>query len=100
MLEVDTSLVRQLKPTSALSKATHFIDDHVTGVYTMAFIFRRKDGKPFLTHDALQKIEDFKTEVESLPDVRKVNCITSLVKKVHLNLLSPLKILKPANALL
>lgn len=84
LLEVDTSLVRQLKPGSALSKATHFIDDHVTGVYTMAFIMRRKDGKPFLTHDSLQKIEDFKTQVEALPDVRKVNCITSLVKKVNL----------------
>ncbi len=83
-LEVDTSLVRQLKPTSTLAKATHFIDDHVTGVYTMAFIFRRKDGKPFIDHDSLQKIEDFKTEVETLPDVRKVNCITSLIKKVNL----------------
>lgn len=83
-LEVDTSLVRQLKPTSTLAKATHFIDNHVTGVYTMAFIFRRKDGKPFLDHDSLQKIDNFKAEVEALPDVRKVNCITSLVKKVHL----------------
>ena len=84
MLEVDTSLVRQLKPSSALAKATHFIDDHVTGVYTMAFIFRRKDGQPFLTHDSLQKIDDFKAEVEKLSDVRKVNCITSLVKKINL----------------
>ncbi len=84
LLEVDTSLVRQLKPESTLAKATHFIDNHVTGVYTMAFIFRRKDGKPFLTHGPLQKIDDFKAEVEALPDVRKVNCITSLIKKINL----------------
>ncbi len=82
-LEVDTSLVKQLRPDSTLAKATRFIDDNITGVYNMAFVFRRKDGKPFLTHGALQKMDDFKTEIEKLDGVRKVNAITSLVKKIH-----------------
>lgn len=82
-LEVDTSLVKQLRPDSTLAKATRFIDDNITGVYNMAFVFRSKDGKPFLTHSSLQKMDDFKTEIEKLDGVRKVNAITSLVKKIH-----------------
>lgn len=82
-LEVDTSLVKQLRADSSLAKATRFIDNHITGVYNMAFVLRRKDGKPFLDQASLQRVDDFKSEIEKLDGVRKVNSITSLVKKVH-----------------
>lgn len=82
-IEVDTNIVKQLKPDSRLAIATQFIDEHMTGVYYLGFVVRRTDGGDFADHDALSKIDEFKTYLESIPAITKVNSITTVLKKIH-----------------
>jgi len=82
-LNVDTSLVKQMKPDMPLAVATRFIDGHVTGVYSLGFVFRRKNGKDFQDSETLKKVEEFKIYLESKPEIVKVNAITTVLKKIH-----------------
>lgn len=82
-IEVDTSLIKQMKPDSNLAIATKFIDDHLTGVYALGFMFEKKDGTPLNDQASLEAIDRFKTYLESKEEIVKVNVITTLVKKIN-----------------
>lgn len=83
-LDVDTSLVKQMKPDSPLAIATRFIDDNLTGVYSLGFILRVKDkDRTIVDPELLQQIDDFKTYLESMNAISKVNSITTLLKKIN-----------------
>lgn len=82
-IKVDTNIVRQMKPDVPLAVATRFIDDKLTGVYSLGFVFRRKDGETMVDAAALEKLDRFKEFVESEPGIAKVNSITTLVKKIN-----------------
>lgn len=82
-LEVDTNLVRQMKKESPLAVATRFIDGHLTGVYSLGFVFRTKDGLEITTPEKLRMIDQFKVFMEKIPAIAKVNSITTVVKRIH-----------------
>lgn len=82
-LLVDTNIVKQMKPDLPLAIATRFIDDHLTGVYSLGFVLRRKDGEPMTDFDTLQKVDEFKAYLEDKPEITKVNSITTVLKKIH-----------------
>jgi hydrophobe/amphiphile efflux-3 (HAE3) family protein len=82
-IHVDTNIVKQMKPEVPLAVSTKFIDDHVTGVYSLGFIFRRRDGLQMTDYKTLQMLDTFKDFLESQPEIAKVNCITMLVKKIN-----------------
>lgn len=82
-IQVDTNIVKQMKPDLPLAISTKFIDDHLTGVYSLGFIFRRKDGESMVDAKALKLLDEFKTYLESQSCIPKVNSITTLVKKIH-----------------
>jgi hydrophobe/amphiphile efflux-3 (HAE3) family protein len=83
-LNVDTSLVKQMKPDSPLAVATNFIDDNITGVYSIGYILRRKDEGTVIDYELLQKVDDFKIFLESLEPISKVNSITTVLKRINL----------------
>lgn len=82
-IEVDTGIVQQMKPTSKLAQSTRFIDEHLTGVYSLGFVFERRDGQALDDPESLKKIDAFKTFLEESPVIAKVNCVTTLIKKVN-----------------
>lgn len=83
LIEVDTNIVKQMKPDLPLAVSTRFIDENLTGVYSLGFVLRRKDGKTFRDYESLTKIDTFKSYLESLPGISKVNSITTVIKKIH-----------------
>ncbi len=82
-LEVDTNIVKQMKPNLPLAIATRFIDERLTGVYSLGFVFRRKDGESMVDAKALNLLDQFKSYLETEPGIAKVNSITTLVKKIN-----------------
>ncbi len=82
-IQVDTNIVKQMKPGLPLAVSTRFIDDHLTGVYSLGFVFRRKDGESMVDSKALNRIDQFKAYLESQPEIPKVNSITTVVKKIN-----------------
>lgn len=84
MIHVDTNIVKQMKPDLPLAVSTRFIDDNVTGVYSLGFVFRRRDGQRMIDHKTLTRLDAFKDFLESQPEIAKVNAITMLVKKIHM----------------
>ncbi len=82
-LQVDTNIVKQMKPDQPLAIATKFIDERLTGVYSLGFVFRRKDGESMVDAKTLQMLDQFKTYMESEPGIAKVNSITTLIKKIN-----------------
>lgn len=82
-LEVDTNMIKQMKPDLPLAISTRFIDDNLTGVYSLGFVFRRKDDKTMADRQTLAALDEFKTFLESKPEISKVNGITTVVKKIH-----------------
>lgn len=82
-LEVDTNIIKQMKPDLPLAVSTRFIDDNLTGVYSLGFVFRRKDDGSMANRETLLAIDQFKTFLESKPEISKVNGVTTLMKKIH-----------------
>jgi hypothetical protein len=82
-LEVDTNIVKQMKPNLPLAIATRFIDERLTGVYSLGFVFRRKDGESMIDSRTLNLLDQFKTYLEGEPGIAKVNSVTTLVKKIN-----------------
>jgi hydrophobe/amphiphile efflux-3 (HAE3) family protein len=82
-LEVDTNIVKQMKPNLPLAIATRFIDERLTGVYSLGFVFRRKDGESMVDAKTLTMLDRFKTYLESEYGIAKVNSVTTLVKKIN-----------------
>ena len=82
-ITVDTNIVKQMKPDLPLAVSTRFIDENLTGVYSLGFVFRRKDGGTFVDYEILRKIDAFKQYLETLPAISKVNAITTIIKKIN-----------------
>ncbi len=82
-IQVDTNIVKQMKPDLPLAISTRFIDQHLTGVYSLGFVLKRKDGGTFVDAAALRKIDRFKDFLEAKPEIAKVNGITTLIKKLN-----------------
>lgn len=82
-LKVDTSLVKQMKADSPLAISTRFIDENLTGVYSLGFVLERKDGKSVIDYETLRRIDQFKTFLEGQPEIVKVNTVTTLIKKIN-----------------
>ncbi len=82
-LEVDTNMIKQMKPDLPLAISTRFIDDHLTGVYSLSFVFKRKDKGTMADRDTLLGIDAFKTFLETKPEISKVNSITTVLKKIN-----------------
>jgi len=82
-LKVDTNIAKQMKADSELAVATNFIDQNITGVYAMGFVFKSPEGKKLTDPEILRKLDSFQREIEGFPAVRKVNGISMIIKKVH-----------------
>ncbi|MBI3307537.1 MAG: MMPL family transporter [Candidatus Omnitrophica bacterium] len=82
-IEVDTNIVKQMKPDLPLAVSTRFIDQNLTGVYSLNFVLRPKDGSGFANYEALRHVEEFKDFLEANPAISKVNSITTVVKKIN-----------------
>ncbi len=81
---VDTNIVKQMKPDVPLAIATQFIDENVTGVYSLGFVFRRRDGGTMVDYKTLMLLDQFKQYLETQPEIAKVNSITTLIKKINM----------------
>ena len=82
-LEVDTNLIKQMKPDSPLAVSTRFIDENLTGVYVLGFVLRPLGKGSVIDYDVLSRIDRFKEFLESRPEIAKVNSITTLIKKIN-----------------
>lgn len=82
-IEVDTNIVKQMKPDLPLAVSTRFIDEHLTGVYSLNFVLRRKNDGSFIDYQTLRKVDEFKDFLEANPAISKVNSITTVIKKIH-----------------
>jgi hydrophobe/amphiphile efflux-3 (HAE3) family protein len=82
-LQVDTSLIKQMKPDSPLAISTRFIDENLTGVYLFGFVLEKKNGKKVTDYETLVQIDRFKNYLEAKPEIVKVNSITTLIKKIN-----------------
>jgi uncharacterized protein len=82
-IEVDTNMVKQMKPNLPLAIATRFIDENLTGVYSLGFVLRRKDEGTFVDYLTLMRVDRFKNYLEGKPEISKVNSITTVIKKIH-----------------
>ncbi len=82
-LEVDTSLIRQMKPDTPLAISTRFIDENITGVYVLGFVLQKRNGAPMTDYETLSKIEKLKKFLEDQPEIVNVNSITTVLKRIH-----------------
>ncbi len=82
-LEVDTNMIKQMKPDLPLAISTRFIDQHLTGVYSLSFVFKREDGGSMAESKPLRMTDEFKTYLEAMPAISKVNSIGTVVKTIH-----------------
>lgn len=82
-LQVDTSLIKQMRPDTPLAVSTRFIDDNLTGVYQLGFVLERKDKQSIVDFETLDRVDQFKTYLEEKPEIVKVNSITTLIKKIN-----------------
>lgn len=82
-LEVDTSLIKQMKADTPLAIATRFIDENLTGVYVLGFILRKKDGSPMTDITTLREVVKLKQFLENQPEIVNVNSVTALIRKIH-----------------
>ncbi len=83
-IEVDTNIVKQMKPDLPLAISTKFIDENLTGVYSLGFVFRKRDGLPITDYKSLAFLDRFKTYLEAQPEIAKVNSFTTLIKKINM----------------
>ena len=82
-IRINTNLIRDLPPQSPLAVATHFIDDHLAGVYSLGMSIERRDDQPLVTVETLEKMDALSQFLESQPEITKVNSIVPLVKRIH-----------------
>lgn len=82
-IRVDTNIVKQMKSDIPLAVATRFIDQNLTGVYSLGFVLRKKDGSTFVDYDTLVKVDRFIQYLEDKPEIPKVNSLVALIKKIH-----------------
>lgn len=82
-IRVDTNLIRDLPAASPLAAATHFIDERLTGVYSLGISVSRPDGKSLVSLKTFRKLEKLIQFLERQPEITKVNSLVTLVKKVH-----------------
>ncbi|MBI3313224.1 MAG: RND family transporter [Candidatus Omnitrophica bacterium] len=82
-LRIDTSLIKQLKPDSELAISTRFIDENLTGIYSLGFVIKRKDNKSLVDYETLKQIDQVKEFLESKPEISNVNSVTTLIKKIN-----------------
>ena len=82
-LEVDTNIIKQMKPDLPLAVSTRFIDEHLTGVYSLGFVLKRKDGGSMVDYETLMQIDKLKEYLEAKPEIAKVNTLTTVLKKIH-----------------
>ncbi|MBI3316408.1 MAG: RND family transporter [Candidatus Omnitrophica bacterium] len=82
-IRVDTNIVKQMKPDVPLAVATRFIDENLTGVYSLGFVMRRKNGGTFVDYETLEKVDRFVQYLESKPEIPKANSLTTLLKKIN-----------------
>lgn len=82
-IKVDTNIVKQMKPSLPLAISTRFIDENLTGVYSLGFVLRRKNNASFEDPQTLQQVDAFVEFLEAMPEIPKVNSITTVLKKIH-----------------
>ena len=82
-LRIDTNLIRDLRPDSPIAIATRFIDERLTGVYTLGISVTRKDGAPLRKVEDLKKMDALAQFLETQPEITKVNSLPMIVKKIH-----------------
>lgn len=82
-IQVDTNIIKQMKPDLPLAVATRFIDENLTGVYSLGFVFRRRDGGTMVDYETLKRLDEFKDYMEAKPEISKINSITTVIKRIH-----------------
>lgn len=82
-LQADMNIVKQMKSDSELAQATRFIDANLTGVYSLGFVVRKKNGQSFVDAESLRRIEAFQKFLEAMPEIPKVNSLIAVIKKIN-----------------
>jgi len=82
-IRIDTNLIRDLKSDSSIAVATRFIDDHLTGVYSLGISITRRDGGTLVSVDTMKRLDVLAQFLETQPEIAKVNSLAMIVKKVH-----------------
>lgn len=83
LIQVDTNIVKQMKPDTPLAIATRYIDEHIMGVYTLGFVLTTREGRTVDDPELLKRIDGFRAYLESMPEITGVNSITTLIKRIH-----------------
>ncbi len=79
----NTDLVRFLKTSAPLYRDTLFIDRNLVGVYSLEFLFSRKDGRPLTLPEDLRYIAAFQEMVADLEKVANAFSIADPVRLIH-----------------
>lgn len=82
-LRINTNLIKDLPPRSPLAVATHFIDRHLAGVYSLGVSIERSRPGPLATVETLKKVDALAAFLETQPEITKVNSLPMIIKKVH-----------------
>ncbi len=82
-IRIDTNLIHDLRQDSPIAEATRFIDQKLTGVYSLGISVRRKDNGPVTGRDAMEKVDRLSKFLESQSEITKVNSLAMIIKKVH-----------------
>jgi len=82
-IHIDTNLIRDLRSDSPIAIATRFIDNHLTGVYSLGISITRKDKGSLVTKDTMNRIDRLAGFLEKQPEIAKVNSLAMIIKKVH-----------------
>ncbi|HEV8374935.1 MAG TPA: MMPL family transporter, partial [Candidatus Polarisedimenticolia bacterium] len=79
-IRTETDLLHSLRPDSPLSRATEFIDHHLTGVNSLEILVR---GASWEDPNALAVLARFEDSVRAMPGVRKVTGYPDLIARVN-----------------
>lgn len=82
-IHVDTNIIRDLKTDSPIAIATRFIDNHLTGVYSLGISISRRDGASLISVDTMNRTDQLAQFLEKQPEIAKVNSLPMIIKKVH-----------------
>jgi len=82
-IRVDTNLIHDLRVDSPIAIATRFIDNHLTGVYSLGISIARPDSASLVRVETLKKTDGLAQFLERQPEIRKANSLSTLLKKIH-----------------
>jgi len=83
LIEFDDNLVRYFDDRYAFRTESETIQDNLTGLDSVSFVFEAQDGQTIFDPEFLKSIERFNDWLDTQPNVQGVNSVASLIASIH-----------------